>query len=246
MDKNKLKKEIICMIPAREGSVRLKYKNLSLINDLALIEYSIINAKKSKIFHEIYVNSDSSVFRYFSEKHEVSFYKRKKILGSSSARSDDLIFDFITNNNLNDGILLWLNPIAPLLDEKIIKKVIIEYQSKGLSSAITSNSRRVHSVYKNICINFKKDEKFSKTQDLKPVHTFNYAIMMWDIKKFIKNYSKKNYCIFIDKFRSIDIPEHNSFIVKNKYDLKLVENFLKFNESFNHKVKYHKLVKNFK
>ena len=50
---------------ARFGSQRLKYKNLALIKNKALIEYSIENAKKSKIFNEIYVNSDSNVFEYF-------------------------------------------------------------------------------------------------------------------------------------------------------------------------------------
>ena len=36
------------MIPARIGSVRLRYKNLALLNKRAVIEYAIINAIESK------------------------------------------------------------------------------------------------------------------------------------------------------------------------------------------------------
>ena len=44
-----MKKKIIAMIPARIGSVRLKKKNLILINNQPLIYYAINAAKKSNI-----------------------------------------------------------------------------------------------------------------------------------------------------------------------------------------------------
>tara|TARA_B100000242_G_scaffold246204_1_gene186816 strand:- start:196 stop:897 length:702 start_codon:yes stop_codon:yes gene_type:complete len=232
------------MIPARFGSQRLKYKNLALIKNKALIEYSIENAKKSKIFNEIYVNSDSNVFEYFSIKHQIFFYLRKKRLGTSNTRSDDVIYDFLVNNNLENGILVWLNPIAPLMNEKLLNEVIKKYISKKLSSAITSNTRKVHTIYKSKALNYKKDEKFAKTQDLVPVETFNYAVMMWDIKKFLKNYKKYKHCFFINKFESINIPEHNSLIVKTNYDLKIIEKFMDFPTTKNLKVKYHRKLKN--
>ena len=55
------------MIPARIGSVRLRYKNLALLNKRAVIEYAIINAIESKIFSKIFINSDSEKFKFFSE-----------------------------------------------------------------------------------------------------------------------------------------------------------------------------------
>ena len=63
--------------------------------------------------------------------------------------------------------------------------------------------------------------------------------MMWDIKKFKKYYLKNNYCFFINKFKNIDIPEQNSFIIKNKYDLKIVEKFMKSDQKKITEVKYH-------
>lgn len=245
MDRNKVNKKLYCMIPARIGSTRLKYKNLALIKDKAVIEYTILNAKKSKLFDKIYINSDSEIFSYFAKKHKVNFFHRSKKYGSSNAKSDDVIFNFIDKNNINDGILIWLNPIAPLLNSEIIKEVIFKFFDLNLSSAITSNSRQVHASFGERNVNFKKNTKFSKTQDLNPISTLNYAIMMWDIKKFIQNYKKNGYCFFINRYKNIDIPENNSFIIKNIYDLRIVENFMHFQKNKKTTVKYHKeLFKN--
>lgn len=231
------------MIPARIGSQRLKYKNLALIKNKALIEYSIINAIKTKLFYKIYINSDSDIFDFFSKKYKIDFYKRKKKFANSNAKSDDVIYDFLFNNKIDNGILVWLNPIAPLLNEKIISEVIKKFIKLKLSSAITSTAKQVHAISDNICINFNKKEKFAKTQDLNSIHLFNYAIMMWDIEKFKKQYLKNNYCFFINKFSNINIPEHNSFIVKTAYDLKIVENFLNYEKKLKTITKYHSQIK---
>ena len=61
------------MIPARLGSQRLKKKNLALVGGKALIEYAIISAKKAKIFNKIVVNSESELFKKFSDKHKIDF-----------------------------------------------------------------------------------------------------------------------------------------------------------------------------
>ena len=50
------------MIPARLGSTRVKNKNLRLINNKPLISYVIETVKKTNIFDDIYLNSDSYIF----------------------------------------------------------------------------------------------------------------------------------------------------------------------------------------
>lgn len=49
----------IAIIPARSGSKRLKNKNIKLFFGKPLIYYAIINAKKSKIFDEIIISTNS-------------------------------------------------------------------------------------------------------------------------------------------------------------------------------------------
>ena len=49
----------VCLIPAREGSKRLKNKNIKIFFGKPLIAYSILTAIKSNLFGEIYVSTDS-------------------------------------------------------------------------------------------------------------------------------------------------------------------------------------------
>ena len=43
------KHNVICMIPARIGSQRFKQKNLALIENKTVLEWGIMDAKKSKV-----------------------------------------------------------------------------------------------------------------------------------------------------------------------------------------------------
>ena len=53
------KSEIICFIPARSGSTRIKNKNIRLINGRPLIYWTVSKAIKSKKFDRIIFSSDS-------------------------------------------------------------------------------------------------------------------------------------------------------------------------------------------
>lgn len=174
-------KKIIAMIPARIGSERLKIKNLALVDNKPLIFYSINAAIKSRIFDEIYINSDDLIFEDIAKRYKVNFYLRPKHLGSSEAKSDDVIFDFLQSFN-NVEILVWVNSISPLLNSSDINECINFFKKKKLDSLILSNTYQVHSYFKDKPINFSKKGLFSKTQDLIPVKLLNYSIMMWKKK----------------------------------------------------------------
>ena len=47
------KKKIICIIPARKGSKGLKNKNIKKLQNIPLIAWSILAAKKCKLIDEI-------------------------------------------------------------------------------------------------------------------------------------------------------------------------------------------------
>ena len=50
---------LIAFIPARKGSKSIKNKNLKLINKKSLVELTIDQAIKSKIFKRVILSSDS-------------------------------------------------------------------------------------------------------------------------------------------------------------------------------------------
>ena len=107
---------LICFIPARSGSTRLKNKNLKKINKLSLIEITINQAIKSKLFKKknIILSSDSSKILNLGKKFGITCIKR-----SQKKKFEDLfqveksISEFTQKSDLKyKGIVLFASYIS--------------------------------------------------------------------------------------------------------------------------------------
>lgn len=221
-----MKPKIYAMIPARIGSQRLKYKNLALINNKPMIYYTVTAAKKAKCFDKIFINSDHKIFSQISKRYKVNFYKRSKSLGKSNIKSDNIVYDFMKNNPEAD-ILVWVNPIAPFQTSNEIKKVVNFFSKRKIDSLITVENKQIHCNYENKPLNYFKNSKFSKTQDLKVIQTFVYSLMMWKRKSFVKKYKKNKNAILCGKTYFYPIKNLSTIIIKNFEDLKLANFVMK-------------------
>ena len=83
------KSEIICFIPARSGSTRIKNKNIRLINARPLIYWTVSKAIKSKKFDRIIFSSDSD--NYYNIL--IKYLKKNKL------NYENLIFDKRDSNH---------------------------------------------------------------------------------------------------------------------------------------------------
>jgi len=123
---------IIAMIPARIGSTRLKMKNLALIDGKPLIYYTIEAAKTSGVFNRVILNSDNEIFAEIARRYDVEFYQRPVELGSSTTKSDAVVYDFMSKY-LSD-VLAWVNPTSPLQTGHEIKEVIKHFVKEGIDT----------------------------------------------------------------------------------------------------------------
>ena len=75
-------KKPICIIAARNGSKRIKNKNIINFFGKPLISYSIQTALKSKLFEKVVVSTDSLKIAKIAEKYgaEAPFLRKKKII----------------------------------------------------------------------------------------------------------------------------------------------------------------------
>lgn len=234
--------DIIAMVPARIGSTRLKMKNLALINNKPLISYAIESAKTSGVFSSIVVNSDSEVFAEIAKRHGVEFYLRPKELGSSTTKSDNVVYDFMLKHP--SYILAWVNPTSPLQTGEEIKEVINYFLKEDLDTLITVKNEQVHCVYEEKPVNFKIEEIFAQTQDLKPVQPFVYSIMMWKSKAFIDTFERQGYALFCGRIGYYPVSKETAIIIKAKEDIMLAEYVVRARESMgDYNVQYDELVK---
>ena len=142
-------------------------------------------------------------------------------------------------------ILVWLNPIAPLQTHDEIRKVTKYFINSKYDSLITSIKKQVHAKYKNKPLNYKKNQKFKKTQELNHVELMVYSLMMWKSKSFLKSYKNIKSGILCGNTTTYLVDELSGVIVKYINDLRLIETIINSNEN-KKVVKYDKLVRNIK
>lgn len=232
---------IIAMIPARIGSTRLKMKNLALINGKPLIYYAIEAAKASGVFNKVILNSDNEIFAEIARRYDVEFYQRPVELGSSTAKSDTVVYDFMSK--YPSDVLAWTNPTSPLQTSEEIKGVINYFVKEGLDTLITTKNEQVHCVYQDKPVNFRMEEIFAQTQDLKPVQPFVYSIMMWRNRTFMDAYEKRGHALFCGKVGYYPVCKKSSLIVKTEEDLLLADFIMRAEkQSEGQKIEYDKIV----
>lgn len=231
--------KIVCMIPARLGSQRVKNKNLKMLGDKNLIGHIIESAKNTNFFDEIYLNSESDKFKTIAKKYNILFYKRKKKLASNKALNDDFSLDFL--RNVKCDLLIQLLPTGPFLKSQTINQFIEKMIKDDLDTLISTKNIRIECLYKNIPINFNSNEKTIPSQNLTPIKAYACGIMGWKSDKFMQNMKKFNSAYHgpSGKTDFFDISEQEAFDIDYEEDFKIAEAMLK---TFNKKIPKKKII----
>ena len=90
--KNKIDKrnKFFALIPARKGSLGVKNKNVIKIKNKHLIDYTLLQATKSKNIDKIYVSSnDKRVLKITKNYKKIKFIKRSEVLSGSKVLMKD-------------------------------------------------------------------------------------------------------------------------------------------------------------
>ncbi len=207
------------MIPARMGSKRVPKKNIRLLAGEPLISYSISSAIKSKVFDEIYLNSEDEVFRSIAKSKGISFYKRDNKFAQDNSNNDDFLIDFV--KNISCDIVIQLLPTSPFITSSQIRNftnTISEGKSDTLVSVV---NHKIAGIYKGKPINFSQNEPHISSQQMTPVQTYATVLMGWKKESLLnafKNFGfgyhgqqgKTDYFV-IDGLAKIDIDEENDF-----------------------------------
>ena len=207
----------ICMIPARKGSERLAKKNYLKIGDLTVLEIALQKAIKSNVFDRIVVNSDDPNLEEISDKHGVNFYLRPSDLASSDATSDQVVLDFL--NNYEGKKFFWVNTVSPLQTISDIQNFVKTAMEDSWKSGVSYTLSQVHAMYDGNPLNFQWENGFARTQDLKSIKFFNYAMMGWS-RDMIDLLSQGQ--LFDKNTHLVESSKWSNFLLKKKEDMDLI------------------------
>lgn len=165
------------------GSKRVKNKNLRLLGGKPLICHVIETCKKAKVFDDIYINSESDLFKPIAEQYGAKFYKRPEYLASDTATNDEFVFDFI--KNVPCDIIIQVNPTSPFITVDDIKGFVNSMLS--LDTLLSVKEEQIEALYGFKPLNYDPMGPMPRSQDLKPIHLFSSGIMGWRVNEYLNN-----------------------------------------------------------
>ncbi len=140
-----MKKEILAIIPARKGSIRLPNKNNLKIGKHSLVERSIMGALKSKIINDIIVTSnDKRILKLEKRFKNINFIKRPIKLSNSKSRLTDVCNHAAQKLKKKFDYFILLQPTSPFRTNKHIDRAInkvLKYKAEGLISVSSTNNK---------------------------------------------------------------------------------------------------------
>ncbi len=227
-------KNILCTICVRSGSKGVKNKNIKKIKGKPLIYYTLNQARKSELFNNIVISTDSEkILEYSKKKKNIDHIKRPKSLAKDDSpkipvirhcliemekkykKKYDLIFDLDVTS-----------PLRKIYDLKKALNKMIRNKSDNLFSVCLSK----RNPYFN-AVEFKKNKikpiknlmkQITSRQNAPMVYDMNASIYIWKRKTLLNSNTvfQKRTSIYI-------MPEERSLDIDTPLDFKIVEFLLR-------------------
>ena len=224
----------LAIIPARFGSKGLPRKNVSLIGDKPMIQYSIEAALQSKYFGDLVVSTDDMEVKKISSELGVSkIFHRGSHLSQDSTSMVEVVVDVLEKYKKKNGefpeTFVLLQPTSPLRTSIDIDNSYEILKKRKSKSLISVSLMREHPY--ECLIEQKKTwtyletpkEKFYRRQDYSNNYFFiNGAIYMLNTSFFLENKS----FIIEGKSALYKMPKNKSIDIDNQSDLDIVKLFI--------------------
>jgi len=212
------RKEVVALIPVREGSQRVKNKNFKQFsNEKSLLNLKIKQLKESDCFDKIYISSDSSVAEEIAHQEGASFLYRDPYMCGHEARLYEYN-NYMLNTVPGDPIVAWTMTTAPLFDD--YSAVVSRYHEMdkqkfdSLITVIPHNGFLVDANAKPINCSF--GHWHLLTQELREAYEITggvYMALKSNQLKWSYWFGPKAYLYQTTKYRSIDVDDEEDFII---------------------------------
>ncbi len=219
----------IAIIPARSQSKRIKNKNIKKFMGKPIIAWSIETAKKSKIFDEIIVSTDSKKISSIAIKYgaKVPFLRSSKLSNDKSNLIEVMsdVAKFYSRKKIKVDYICLIYATSPLLTvknlingyKKIKKNKKLDYVLSA--SKINGSYFRSFRVLNGRIYPLFKKNVLKKSQVMTDLYYESAQFIFGRAKSWIMNkhpYLSKTSIIEIDNHKSQDIDNMNDWKITEK------------------------------
>ena len=223
-------KEVICIIPARAGSKRIKNKNIINFYGKPIIAYPIIAAQKTNIFKKIFVSTDSKKIANIVKKYGVTVPSlRAKNISDDFTSTSDVLHNAIINFKTFDyKYHCCIYPASPTINYKTIIKAFKYFKNNNFDSLISimefshPTTRLIKAKNKYIYFKNKKYLNQSLQNSSKEFHDAG-CFYFFKTDKFLaerKLFLKKTGFYTLKKYSHVDINTIDDLILAKKLYIK--------------------------
>ena len=225
--------KILCTLCMRSGSKGVKNKNLKLINNKPLMYYTINQAKKSKLFENIVVSTDSKKIlrkaKYYGA--EGWFLRPKKLASDYSTKVPVIkhaLFEAEKYYKKNFDIIFDLDVTSPLRKVLDIKNAYKHFINKKADILVTGCKSRKNPYFNmteiinnklQIAKSFRRN--IYRRQDAPVTYDLNASIYIWKRKSLVdfKSFYKAKTVLY-------EMPGRRSWDIDTNFDFKVVKYLL--------------------
>ena len=200
------------IIPVREGSRRLKNKNIAPFAGTNLLINKINQLKEVNEIEHIVVSSDSDMMLKMAESRGVLTHKRSIEYCDEKTKTFGEVVAYICNNVKGDDTL-WATCTAPLVFPKHYREAIKLYKKaikEGYDSLVSMEKFRRYLWDDNGPINYRLGIEHVPSQELSPLYYATDGILIAPREKMVEwkyFHGKHPYRYILDKRTSIDIDD---------------------------------------
>ena len=222
-----MKKNSICIIPARGGSKGIPKKNIRLLGDKPLIAHTIESAIDSQLFDNVVVNTDDEEIAEISKKYGADVpFMRSKELAADSTSTDDVLRDCIPKLNslgFHFDIFALRDCTVPFIDVSDMSNAIKLLKEKKCDSVFASTKAHPNPYFGMM----ENDESgFLKPSKILPNEVFRRqdAPVVWIVDGLFVFYTQKfleNSGIYHGKILPFEIPVLHSHMIDYELDFEI-------------------------
>lgn len=204
--------KITAVIPVREGSRRLKNKNVAPFAGTNLLLNKIEQLKKVPEVNKIVVTSDSDTMLEMARQAGVDIHKRAPEFCDEKTKTFGEVVRYVAENVDGDHIL-WATCTSPLVFPNVYRQAISEYipaLENGYDSLVAFERIKRYLWDDNGPLNYKLGLEHVPSQQLPDLYVVTDGILLAPREKMIEwsyFHGKHPYKFIVDKRTAVDIDD---------------------------------------
>lgn len=204
--------DITAVVPVRQGSRRLKNKNIAPFAGTNLLLYKLEQLKRVKSLRRILVSSDSESMLEFACKAGVETHQRSPEYCDEKSKTFGEVVRHICEHATSEHIL-WATCTAPLIFPPIYEQAIRQYLrvlDEGFDSLMSVEVFRRYLWNENGPVNYELGLKHVPSQQLPPLYFVTDGILLAPRLKMIEwsyFHGPNPFRFPLDKRSSVDIDD---------------------------------------